>query len=182
MELTDYKGIWTYAEQHDGELLGVAIGFAGVLIINLQGAGPGGSLSLGGEGLILLSTISAGMTPSLMTRFMREGDDQLMLSGWQFFLGGLILTAGSLAAGARLHLPGRPLGALGFCYAAAVSTIALIIQGKIGGAGAAEYHILLASDQPFQCRLQVVSHILFLFFQRRCFSKSINAILYQIIF
>ena len=29
MELTDYKGVWTYAEQRDGELLGVAIELLG---------------------------------------------------------------------------------------------------------------------------------------------------------
>ena len=113
------------------KLLGIAVGFAGVLVINLQGAKLTGGLSLSGEGLILLSTISAGMTPSLMTRFLREGDDQLLLTGWQFLLGGATLAVGSLAAGGIWHTPSTPWGYAGFLYAASISSIALVIQGTL---------------------------------------------------
>ena len=113
------------------KLLGIAVGFAGVLVINLQGADLSGGLTLTGEGLILLSTISAGMTPSLMTRFLREGDDQLLLTGWQFLLGGATLAVGSLAAGGIWHTPSTPWGYAGFLYAASISSIALVIQGTL---------------------------------------------------
>ena len=120
-----------YEKLTSRKLLGVAVGFAGVLLIHLQGADLSGGFTLTGEGLILLSTISAGMTPSLMTRFLRKGDDQFLLSGWQFLLGGATITLGSLAAGGTWHAASTPLGYLGFLYVAGVSTIALTIQGTL---------------------------------------------------
>ena len=48
------------------------------------------SLSLTGEGFILLSTIAYAVSSVLIKIYSRE-DNPVMLSGWQFLLGGIIM-------------------------------------------------------------------------------------------
>ena len=77
------------------------------------------SLSLTGEGFILLSTIAYAVS-SRPDKNLFPGGQSVMLSGWQFLLGGIImilcgyLTGGSVSVTAPSHfhafLPGSRLG------------------------------------------------------------------------
>ena len=61
--------------------VGCVVGFAGVLLVNLGGSAVGGmSFSLGGEGLVFLSTISAAVSSNLSKRYSRE-HDPVLISG-----------------------------------------------------------------------------------------------------
>ena len=79
------------------KLAGCAIGFAGVVLSQLS-AGFHFSFSLPGEGLILLSALSAAFSAALIRKCSAHCSP-VLLSGWQFFLGGAVLALAGLALG-----------------------------------------------------------------------------------
>ena len=83
------------------KLLGCLIGFAGVLAVSLNGRLEGG-VRLDGEGFLLLAAASYGCSSVLIKRFSAR-EDPVTLSGWQFVLGGALMTAAALLGGGRLH-------------------------------------------------------------------------------
>lgn len=83
------------------KVLGCALGFAGVVIVNLTGEGLGGAMTLTGEGFILLSAVCYGVSSSLI-RVYAQREDPVALSGWQFLVGGCVLAAAGFACGGRL--------------------------------------------------------------------------------
>ena len=118
-----------YAFRTERMTVGCVVGFAGVLLVNLGGSAAGGmSFSLGGEGLVFLSTISAAVSSNLSKRYSRE-HDPVLISGWQFVIGGATLLVLGLAMGGRVApadaanpLPALALLAyMGFISAAAYS-------------------------------------------------------------
>ena len=82
------------------KVLGCLIGFAGVVIVNLGGK-VGGGVRLDGEGFLILAAASYGFSSVLIKRFSSR-EDPVVLSGWQFLVGGLMMTAAALIAGGRL--------------------------------------------------------------------------------
>lgn len=109
--------------------LGCIVGFAGVLLVNLGGSASGSmNFSLDGEGLVFLSTLSAAVSSNLSKRYSRE-HDPVLISGWQFVIGGATLLVAGLAMGGRVAPAdaANPLPALalltymGFISAAAYS-------------------------------------------------------------
>ena len=114
------------------KVMGCIVGFAGVLLVNLR---SGGALrfSLAGEGLVFLSTIAAAMSSCLIREFSKR-HDPVMLSGWQFVVGGVVLTAIGLATGGRLQ-PSRPaalvlLAYMGFISAAAYTMWSMLLSAN----------------------------------------------------
>jgi drug/metabolite transporter (DMT)-like permease len=105
------------------KLLGTAIGFSGVVLINLAGgARAAGRFTLLGDGLIVLTAMSSAVSSVLIKSFS-QSENPMMLSGWQFLTGGLLMTAVGLILGGQLPrftLPG--LGVL--VYLAALSATA----------------------------------------------------------
>ncbi|MDD5848254.1 MAG: DMT family transporter [Firmicutes bacterium] len=93
------------------KVIGSILGFVGVAIIVSGGQGLAaaaeGSFSLQGEGALLLAAFSSAFAGCLIKRFSQR-EDPVTLSGWQFLLGGLVMTALGYAAGGRLH-PGSSL-------------------------------------------------------------------------
>ena len=82
------------------KVLGCALGFAGVALVNLSGADGTFGFRLDGEGFILASTVSGALSTCLIGIFSRKHDG-VLLAGWQFLVGGLVLTAiGFLMGGA----------------------------------------------------------------------------------
>ncbi len=73
------------------KMLGCAIGFAGVVLINLGGGGMDMSFHWNGEFFILLSTIAYAVSSVFIKRYGQDADP-VLLSGWQFCLGGLVMT------------------------------------------------------------------------------------------
>lgn len=92
------------------KVIGCLAGFGGVVAINLGGQQTGLTFTLGGEGLILGSAIAGAMSTCLIGIFGKK-HNPVMLSGWQFLVGGLVLTVWAIAAGGHLAPP-QPLPAL----------------------------------------------------------------------
>ena len=74
------------------KIVGCLIGFAGVVIVNL-----GGSMDMGfrltGEGFIFLSTVAYAFSSVFLKRYSKD-ENPVLLSGYQFITGGIIMCAG----------------------------------------------------------------------------------------
>ena len=82
------------------KVLGCAVGFAGVVIVNLTGEDLGGSVTLTGEGFILISAVCYSVSSALI-RVYSQRESPVALSGWQFLVGGCVLAVAGLVAGGR---------------------------------------------------------------------------------
>ncbi|MBE5963123.1 MAG: DMT family transporter [Lachnospiraceae bacterium] len=109
------------------KMIGCLLGFAGVVLINLNGSGISLSFSLLGEGFILLSTVAYSVSSVIMKNYSKK-ENPVMLSGYQFLAGGLIMMACGFAFGGRLHeISGKGIGIL--VYLAFVSAAAYSVWG-----------------------------------------------------
>ena len=84
------------------KMVGSLLGFAGIVIVNLVGSGMDFRISFMGEGLILISTVSSAFSSSFIKKFSKN-TDVVMLSGYQFLCGGLVMAVLGYAVGGRLH-------------------------------------------------------------------------------
>lgn len=108
-------------------VIGCIIGFAGVVLINVSQGGIGGGISLIGEGFILFSAAAYGVSSVLIKIYSRE-DNPVMLSGWQFFCGGMIMIICGYLAGGRVSV--WTAGSISMLvYLAAVSAVAYSLWG-----------------------------------------------------
>ena len=83
------------------KLAGTAIGFAGVIAVSL-GAFTSGSVPSIGDLFILLSSIAHGFSTVFMKRYSAD-ENPAMLSGWQFMLGGAVMSMVGFAAGGHFE-------------------------------------------------------------------------------
>lgn len=111
------------------KLLGVVLGFAGVVLINLNGTGFDHSMSFMGEGFMLLSTLSYALSSVLIKKYGQR-ENPVTLSGYQFMLGGLIMSAAGLFMGGRLSGLTLASSAL-LLYMALISAVAYSIWGLL---------------------------------------------------
>jgi len=88
------------------KVIGCIAGIIGIVLVNLQGNIEHFSLdmSLTGEGFVLLSSVSGAVSAVLIRKFSQD-ENPVMLSGWQFFTGGLMLCAAAVLCGGRLVNP-----------------------------------------------------------------------------
>lgn len=105
------------------KIAGCLLGFAGILLVNLSGLKTGEApFSLLGDGFMILSTIASSVSAALLRQFGRK-EAPYLLSGCQFFLGGLVLTAFGLVSGGHFGTV-TPQGVLILIALAFVSAIA----------------------------------------------------------
>lgn len=83
------------------KIIGSIIGFAGVVIINVSKGDLAGGLTLKGEGFILISTVAYAFSSVLMKHWSGE-ENQMMMSAWQFLLGGIVMSILGFALGGRI--------------------------------------------------------------------------------
>ena len=108
-----------------GKLIGCVIGFAGVVLINLNGMDF--KFSIFGEGAIFLSTVAYAFSSVFLKKYSRD-DNPVMLSGYQFVFGGAILYVMGLAMGGTIH--NISFAAVGMLiYLALVSAVAYSLWG-----------------------------------------------------
>lgn len=82
------------------KLLGCIIGFVGIIVVNLTGSGVDIQFTLTGEGFMILSSLSSAFSAVFLKKFADE--NPVMLSGYQFFVGGAILAVIGKAMGGTL--------------------------------------------------------------------------------
>lgn len=113
------------------KIIGCITGTAGIVLINLDSELLGG-VSLTGEGFIFISILAYSVSSVLMKK-LSEKIDPVLMSGWQFLLGGLILTFGGYlfggASGFTKEVSGEGVAML--LYLAFVSACAYTIWGML---------------------------------------------------
>lgn len=82
------------------KIVGCIVGFAGVVLINMNGASIDAGISLTGEGFIFISAVAYAFSSAYLKKYS-ENENPVMLSGYQFICGGLIMTTVGYAAGGR---------------------------------------------------------------------------------
>ena len=104
--------------------LGCILGFGGILIMNIT---PDFTLEVNpaGDGLLILSSVSSAFS-SLMMKIYAKGENPVMLSGYQFAAGGLVLVLTGVCLGGRLDSAG-PKGIIILLYMAFISSAAYTI-------------------------------------------------------
>lgn len=88
------------------KLAGCLVGLAGVTLANLDGRGIGLEMSLLGEGFVLMSVVAYSFS-SVMMKIYSADDDPVMLSGYQFIAGGLLLIALGIILGGKIGIDGK---------------------------------------------------------------------------
>ena len=110
------------------KIVGCVIGFSGVVFITLSG-GSVGAISFLGEGFVFFSTIAYALSSVLLKRFSKT-ENAVMLSGYQFLLGGLFMTiVGRIFGGHFTVVNNESMYML--LYLAFVSAIAYTIWGTL---------------------------------------------------
>ncbi len=102
------------------KIAGCVLGFAGVVLVNMSGVNF--EMHLTGEGFMIISAASNAVAAVLIKNFS-AGDDPLMLNGYQFIAGGVIMAAAGVAMGGRITVV-TPGGIAIFLYLAMVSAVA----------------------------------------------------------
>ena len=83
------------------KLVGCIIGFAGVIIVNLGGEFDM-SFTFLGDGFLMISAFAYALS-SVLIKIYGKDENPVMLSGYQFAAGGLIMILAGLAMGGRLN-------------------------------------------------------------------------------
>ena len=84
------------------KLMGCIIGFAGVIIVNLGGEFDM-SFTFLGDGFLMISAFAYALS-SVLIKIYGKDENPVMLSGYQFAAGGLIMILAGLAMGGRLNV------------------------------------------------------------------------------
>lgn len=109
------------------KMIGCLIGFAGVVLINTGGGGMDMSFQWNGELFVLLSTVAYALASVFIKRYS-EKIDPVLLSGWQFCFGGLVMAVVGKGLGGTLVFSGGK-SALLLLYLAIISSVAFTLWG-----------------------------------------------------
>ncbi len=104
------------------KIIGCVVGFLGVLLINLSGKSINFNMTFTGEGFIFLSTVSYAFSSVMLKKYSKD-ENTVMLSGWQFVFGGIVMTIAGLLMGGRINRFNWD-GGLMLLYLAIVSAVA----------------------------------------------------------
>jgi drug/metabolite transporter (DMT)-like permease len=119
--------IFKYEKMTWVKLVGCIAGFAGIVIINLTGSGIDMSMSFLGEGAILISAAAYALSSGMIKKYSQD-ENPVVLSGYQFFLGGLVMCAAGLIAGGRVTVF-TPSSVALLIYLAMISSVAYTVWG-----------------------------------------------------
>lgn len=105
--------------------LGCALGFAGVLIVNIDSGLSDAAVSLRGEGFVVIAAFILSAA-SIYGKQVSSTMDVTVMTGWQLAIGGAALLAGGYASGGRLGELSLESGAL-LGYLALLSAVAFTL-------------------------------------------------------
>lgn len=111
------------------KMLGCLVGFAGVVLVNVAGNGMDLHFTVNGDGAILLSTVAYAFSSVFMKRFSVQ-DNPIMLSGYQFILGGIVMAVCGFFMGGHLSEFTLPAFAMLF-YLGVISAVAYSLWGLL---------------------------------------------------
>ena len=93
--------IFRYEKLTLQKFLGCLIGFAGVIVINFDPTGLTGGFTFRGEGAILIAAVAYALSSALVKKYSQK-ESPVVLSGYQFIFGGIIMTIFGLLLGGAL--------------------------------------------------------------------------------
>lgn len=109
------------------KILACVLGFAGIIVVNLSGLTL--TMNFLGDGFVILSTVSYAFSSVLMKRFSKH-EDPVVISGYQFIIGGAFMIILGLSLGGEISLSdGRGIALL--IYLAFLSAIAYALWGLL---------------------------------------------------
>lgn len=109
------------------KVIACIVGFAGIILINMNGLDL--KISFLGEGFVFFSTICYGMSSTLIKIYSSD-EDPVIISGYQFAIGGIIMAVGAFILGGRIDL--GSVGAVGMLiYLAVLSAVAYSLWGVL---------------------------------------------------
>lgn len=85
------------------KMIGSIIGFSGVVLVNLAGSDGNLRFNFLGDGFVFLSTFAYAFSSVLLKSYSKQ-DEPVILSGYQFFIGGLFMALVGLLFGGRLSV------------------------------------------------------------------------------
>ncbi len=109
------------------KLLGCIIGFAGVIVINLTSGGIDMNMKWSGEGAILVSAAAYALSSGMIKKYS-QNENPVVLSGYQFFLGGVVMCIVGLIAGGQVTNFTLASTSL-LIYLAMISSVAYTVWG-----------------------------------------------------
>ncbi|MBR5241914.1 MAG: DMT family transporter, partial [Clostridia bacterium] len=103
------------------------LGFAGIIVVNLKGLDL--NMNFFGDAFVLFSSIASAVSSILVKRFSKY-EDPVVISGYQFIVGGLVMIGAGLSFGGRVQF--TSLAALGvIIYLAMLSAVAYSLWGVL---------------------------------------------------
>lgn len=109
------------------KIAGCILGFAGVIIVSMNGQKLDMNLSLMGEGSLFLCALSYAFSSCLMKIYSKQ-DNPVMLSGYQFIVGGIIMMILGFALGGRITVVSTK-AIMMLLYLACISSVAYSLWG-----------------------------------------------------
>ena len=103
------------------------IGFAGIVLINLNGLSL--NLNFLGDGFVLLSNLAYGVSGALMKRYSNR-EDPVVISGYQFIMGGFVMIAVGLITGGVITITSITALAV-MLYLSLLSAVAYSVWGVL---------------------------------------------------
>lgn len=124
--------IFRYERLDMHKIIGCVLGFLGIAIVNLAGAGTEGlfAFSLSGEGFVLLAQIFYALSGSLVKKYSRSFD-VVTLSGYQFMAGGAALLIIGAVCGGSLAGAVGPSAFVLLLYMGFLSAVAYTLWGVL---------------------------------------------------
>ena len=126
------------------KIIGCVIGFAGVIVVSMNGQKIDMNLSIMGDGSLFLCALSYAFSSCLMKNYSKK-DNPVMLSGYQFIFGGIVMIILGLVMGGRItHVSVSAI--LMLFYLACISAVAYSIWGIL--LSTTRYPKWQSSDSP----------------------------------
>jgi len=109
------------------KIIGCGVGFAGVVLVNFSGVSAGGGNFFLGDSLVFLSTVCYAFSSVLLKEYSKK-EDPVVLSGYQFIIGGIVMIIVGFFMGGRIDFS-FDKGLLVLVYLAFVSAVAYSLWG-----------------------------------------------------
>ena len=109
------------------KIVACLLGFTGIILVNINGLTF--EMNLLGDTFVLFSAISLAISSVLMKRFSRF-EDPVVLSGYQFILGGAVMTAVGFILGGHIAFPSFK-SVLVMLYLSLLSAVAYALWGML---------------------------------------------------
>ncbi len=109
------------------KMLACLIGFSGIVVVNLNGLDF--KMNFLGDGFVLFSAIAYAVSSVLIKRYAKY-EDPVVISGYQFAMGGMVMILVGLLLGGRIAIPNLQAAGV-LLYLSVLSAIAYALWGVL---------------------------------------------------